>query len=128
MFSVLAGHGPWLAETAQIQCYLTLPSLESLEIVQPDIPNQDFISFLTRSSPPLRSLRIAISNLELVAREADDPALELVGQSGDDHPFSWIFQHTSYYYLPEFLLRPPQSRNLGDADQSSAVRTPDQRA
>ncbi|KAJ7636581.1 hypothetical protein FB45DRAFT_906864 [Roridomyces roridus] len=42
--------------------YLTLPALHSLAVSDPDIPQNDFVSFLARSSPPLRSLSLNWSN------------------------------------------------------------------
>ncbi|KAJ7858778.1 hypothetical protein B0H13DRAFT_2075697 [Mycena leptocephala] len=46
--------------SAYILRYLTLPALKSLEIANLDIENDEFLSFLTRSSPPLQSLRVVI--------------------------------------------------------------------
>ncbi|KAJ7133413.1 hypothetical protein C8R44DRAFT_772372 [Mycena epipterygia] len=40
--------------------YLVLPALESLSISYFDIPYDDFLAFLTRSSPPLQSLRMIV--------------------------------------------------------------------
>jgi hypothetical protein len=41
--------------SAFILQYITLPSLEQSEIIDFDITIHDFISFLTRSAPPLAS-------------------------------------------------------------------------
>jgi hypothetical protein len=46
--------------SAFILQYITLPSLEHLEIADFDITIHDFISFLTRSAPPLASLRMVM--------------------------------------------------------------------
>ncbi|KAJ7833612.1 hypothetical protein B0H14DRAFT_3710458 [Mycena olivaceomarginata] len=46
--------------SAFILQYITLPSLKHLEIADFDITIHDFISFLTRSAPPLASLRMVI--------------------------------------------------------------------
>ncbi|KAF8215341.1 hypothetical protein K438DRAFT_1705741 [Mycena galopus ATCC 62051] len=40
--------------------YIALPSLESLDIADFDIDSEDFVSFLTRSNPPLASLRMVM--------------------------------------------------------------------
>ncbi|KAJ7858978.1 hypothetical protein B0H13DRAFT_2075542 [Mycena leptocephala] len=48
------------SNSAYILRYLTLPALKSLEIANLDIENDEFLSFLTRSSPPLQSLRVVI--------------------------------------------------------------------
>ncbi|KAJ7636602.1 hypothetical protein FB45DRAFT_906914 [Roridomyces roridus] len=45
--------------------YLTLPALRSLAVSNPDIPHNDFVSFLARSSPPLRSLSLNWSNYDI---------------------------------------------------------------
>jgi hypothetical protein len=47
------------SHAACILDHLTLPALEDLVIVDIDISDDDFIAFLTRSSPPLQSLYIA---------------------------------------------------------------------
>jgi hypothetical protein len=55
--SVLGEDG---SNSAYILRYLTLPALRSLEIADLDIENEEFIFFLTRSSPRLQSLRVVI--------------------------------------------------------------------
>ncbi|KAJ7844510.1 hypothetical protein B0H14DRAFT_3868301 [Mycena olivaceomarginata] len=59
--------------SAFILQYITLPSLEHLEIADFDITIHDFISFLTRSAPPLASLRMS-HRLELFYSNPDDEA------------------------------------------------------
>ncbi|KAJ6487200.1 hypothetical protein C8R47DRAFT_1128039 [Mycena vitilis] len=53
--------------TAFVLLYLTLPALERLDISELDIPQQAFVSFLTRSSPPLHTLCLAVQQLEYQA-------------------------------------------------------------
>ncbi|KAJ7621962.1 hypothetical protein DFH06DRAFT_1340960 [Mycena polygramma] len=50
--------------TAFVLPYLTLPALERLDISELDIPPNAFMTFFTRSSPPLQSLRMVIEHLE----------------------------------------------------------------
>ncbi|KAJ7162706.1 hypothetical protein C8R43DRAFT_1233337 [Mycena crocata] len=47
-------------KTADILLYLTLPALGSLSIREFDIRHEDFMTFFTRSSPPLQTLRISL--------------------------------------------------------------------
>ncbi|KAJ7615395.1 hypothetical protein FB45DRAFT_1035389 [Roridomyces roridus] len=47
------------SHSALVLPYLTLPALETLLISDLDISRQDFLSFLKRSSPPLRSLSLS---------------------------------------------------------------------
>ncbi|KAJ7245363.1 hypothetical protein B0H12DRAFT_1127628 [Mycena haematopus] len=49
--------------SACILQYVTLPSLESLDIADFDIPSGHFISFLIRSTPPLTSLRMVMPTI-----------------------------------------------------------------
>ncbi|KAJ7858992.1 hypothetical protein B0H13DRAFT_2672430 [Mycena leptocephala] len=51
-----------LGISAEILQHLTLPALEGLLVSTLDIPFTEFISFLTRSSPPLQSLQISTSD------------------------------------------------------------------
>jgi hypothetical protein len=46
--------------TADILRYLTLPALKKLDISYLDISSENFISFLTRSSPSLQSFRLVM--------------------------------------------------------------------
>ncbi|KAJ7608211.1 hypothetical protein FB45DRAFT_1039870 [Roridomyces roridus] len=50
--------------SALVLPYLTLPALETPLISDLDISRQDFLSFLKRSSPPLRSLSLSSENYE----------------------------------------------------------------
>ncbi|KAK7000451.1 hypothetical protein R3P38DRAFT_3617408, partial [Favolaschia claudopus] len=44
--------------------YLTLPALKVLTLSEPDIAHEAFLSFLSRSSPPLESLEMSLSHEE----------------------------------------------------------------
>ncbi|KAK7022376.1 hypothetical protein R3P38DRAFT_2960754 [Favolaschia claudopus] len=44
--------------------YLTLPALKVLTLSEPDIPDGAFLSFLSRSSPPLESLEMTLPHEE----------------------------------------------------------------
>ncbi|KAK6966651.1 hypothetical protein R3P38DRAFT_2590423 [Favolaschia claudopus] len=56
-FSSRLNHG----NTATLLKYVTLPALQTLRITNLDIKESEFISFLTRSSPPLRSLSLVFN-------------------------------------------------------------------
>ncbi|KAJ7028431.1 hypothetical protein C8F04DRAFT_64422 [Mycena alexandri] len=55
--------------TATILRRLTLPALETLFLSTLDIPDDDFTSFLVRSSPPLQSLYISMIEDELTGMD-----------------------------------------------------------
>ncbi|KAJ7160300.1 hypothetical protein C8R46DRAFT_1107698 [Mycena filopes] len=59
--------------SAIILQYLTLPALNTLVVSDLDITHADFIAFMTRSSPPLRSL-----SLNVAAMDADEWSSDLV--------------------------------------------------
>ncbi|KAJ7482803.1 hypothetical protein B0H11DRAFT_1206870 [Mycena galericulata] len=58
------------SSSAYMLLYLTLPSLEHLTISVFDIEFGDFLAFLTRSAPPLRSLCMSVPSEYLETRDA----------------------------------------------------------
>ncbi|KAJ7858990.1 hypothetical protein B0H13DRAFT_2672428 [Mycena leptocephala] len=95
--------------TADILRYLTLPALKKLDISYLDISSENFISFLTRSSPPLQSFRLLelfCPSPDRITHATDDgnlflPFLEMLGSARNFLPNLSELTLRGYIFEPE---------------------------
>ncbi|KAJ7745206.1 hypothetical protein DFH07DRAFT_776817 [Mycena maculata] len=69
--------------SAALLKYLTLPALWALTISKFDITSADFLSFLTRSAPPLRSLNLRLGDQPAIIEASGTAYLRLVPRLTD---------------------------------------------
>ncbi|KAJ7643560.1 hypothetical protein FB45DRAFT_278014 [Roridomyces roridus] len=106
--------------------YLTLPALESLCISDLDIAPEDVVSFLTRSSPPLRSLYLSSEHYEdgeiehylrLVPNLTD---LDIRYEDEFATPLLWVFRDANDL-LPNLRSLTMRGVSVTEADYACVV-------